>query len=191
MKSKFTLIGLILVLISSTSFNYTELTFDMVSDKLVMCGDEIFNGLVYEKNHALESAGKCYGYVNCTACTNCSRCKHCNSGGRCGVCSSKGRYSSPFDSNIYRGQNSTTLQKSKVLNETQAAIRYNDSKYDYSEKLILEKALNLLGYDVGYIDGVFDNNTIVAIKKLQKDYGLVADGKIGQRTLDLLDILIN
>jgi hypothetical protein len=184
-------IGLILILAIATSFNHTEIKIDVEADSLKMCSDDVFSGLVYEKNSELELAGKCYGYVNCTACTNCSRCGHCNSGGRCGVCSRTEKYSSPFDAYIKREQSSNTYGKSNTQSETQSAIRYNDSKYDYSEKLILEKVLTLLGYDVGYIDGIFDGNTIMAIKKFQKDYGLTPDGKIGQKTLDILEFLLN
>lgn len=50
---------------------------------------------------------------------------------------------------------------------------------------LLQRLLCKKGYHVG-ADGIFGNDTEVAVRKFQKDYGLVSDGIVGQRTWDML-----
>jgi peptidoglycan hydrolase-like protein with peptidoglycan-binding domain len=54
----------------------------------------------------------------------------------------------------------------------------------------LQSALESLGYDVGPIDGIFGPLTERAVKKFQKDNGLVVDGIVGQETFAALEKLI-
>lgn len=46
----------------------------------------------------------------------------------------------------------------------------------------LQTNLNKLGYNCGTPDGIFGNKTDLAVEKLQKDNGLVADGIVGAKT---------
>lgn len=93
----------------------------LITDNVVMCSGSVVKGMVYERNDEMEKAGKCYGYVNCTACRNCSSCKHCNSGGSCGVCSgsgSRGYFFSPKKKttssySTWKSSSSTTKKKYK------------------------------------------------------------------------------
>ena len=50
---------------------------------------------------------------------------------------------------------------------------------------LLQRLLCKKGYHVG-ADGIFGNDTEVAVRNFQKDYGLVSDGIVGQRTWDML-----
>ncbi len=50
---------------------------------------------------------------------------------------------------------------------------------------LLQRLLCKKSYHVG-ADGIFGNDTEVAVRKFQKDYGLVSDGIVGQRTWDML-----
>ncbi|HHX22521.1 MAG: peptidoglycan-binding domain-containing protein [Tepidanaerobacteraceae bacterium] len=54
----------------------------------------------------------------------------------------------------------------------------------------LQSALESLGYDVGPIDGIFGPLTERAVKRFQKDNGLVVDGIVGQETFAALEKLI-
>ncbi|WP_242965897.1 peptidoglycan-binding protein [Pygmaiobacter massiliensis] len=45
--------------------------------------------------------------------------------------------------------------------------------------LILQDALNALGYSTKTLDGIFGNNTLTALKAFQRDNGLTADGICG------------
>ncbi len=51
---------------------------------------------------------------------------------------------------------------------------------------MLQNALIGRGYDPGGADGVFGSKTVTAVKQLQKEYGLVADGIVGQKTWEML-----
>jgi hypothetical protein len=55
--------------------------------------------------------------------------------------------------------------------------------------LNLERVINALGYSGFEIDGEFDVKTENVIKNIQKTNGLLADGKVGDKTFALLDSL--
>jgi peptidoglycan hydrolase-like protein with peptidoglycan-binding domain len=46
----------------------------------------------------------------------------------------------------------------------------------------LQKALKMLGYDVGTPDGIWGEKTSKAVKKLQRKHKLAADGLVGEKT---------
>lgn len=46
----------------------------------------------------------------------------------------------------------------------------------------LQECLNLLGYPVGLVDGVYGRYTEDAVRQFQKNHGLVADGIVGPET---------
>ncbi len=48
--------------------------------------------------------------------------------------------------------------------------------------LICQDALNALGYNAGSLDGKYGSNTISAVKKFQRNFGLTADGICGCNT---------
>ena len=48
--------------------------------------------------------------------------------------------------------------------------------------LILQDALNALGYSTGTLDGIFGSKTYTALKGAQKSFGLTADGICGCST---------
>jgi len=48
--------------------------------------------------------------------------------------------------------------------------------------MVLQDALNYLGYNTGSIDGIFGSNTRAAVIRFQKDNGLSADGIVGCNT---------
>lgn len=54
---------------------------------------------------------------------------------------------------------------------------------------ILQGKLNVLGLNVGTIDGLYGNNTAKAVRELQSIFGLSVDGIAGKNTFDLLDKL--
>lgn len=68
---------------------------------------------------------------------------------------------------------------------TNIAIKYHH-KYSIEDRKIIELALNQLGYYVGVLDGMFDSNTISAIKEFQKNANVKKDGKVGPQTLKIL-----
>ena len=45
--------------------------------------------------------------------------------------------------------------------------------------LILQDALNALGYGTKYLDGIFGKLTLEAVKRFQNDNGLISDGIVG------------
>jgi len=53
----------------------------------------------------------------------------------------------------------------------------------------LQIQLNKLELNAGVEDGIFGNNTTLAVKELQDIFGLVEDGLVGKNTFDLLDKL--
>ena len=52
----------------------------------------------------------------------------------------------------------------------------------------IQLILNLLGYDVGALDGYFGDVTLEAVKAFQRDFGLYVDGIIGAQTKAALGI---
>ena len=59
-----------------------------------------------------------------------------------------------------------------------------------SDVKALQEALALLGYDCGTPDGIYGQKTVDAVKKLQGDVGLDADGKAGPQTQDVIKNLV-
>jgi len=53
----------------------------------------------------------------------------------------------------------------------------------------LQEQLNDLGISAGIVDGIFGNNTALAVKELQTIFGLVADGIVGNDTHYVLNEL--
>jgi len=52
-----------------------------------------------------------------------------------------------------------------------------------SEVTELQKRLNMLGYVVGPIDGIFGSQTEKAVRLFQKEHGLAVDGIVGPQTV--------
>lgn len=51
---------------------------------------------------------------------------------------------------------------------------------------IIQSLLYVKGYDIEDLDGIFGNETELALEDFQRDYGLRPDGIIGKATLDRL-----
>lgn len=51
---------------------------------------------------------------------------------------------------------------------------------------VLQFKLNQLGYNAGTVDGIFGNNTLIAVKNFQTAKRLEADGKVGKNTWNAL-----
>lgn len=83
--------------------------------------------------------------------------------------------------NVY----ATTSTSTNSNSTTNRAINYYN-RYSFNDKLKIEKNLDKLGYDVGYVDGVIDETTIEAIKEFQHSNDLTVDGKAGENTLKKL-----
>lgn len=50
----------------------------------------------------------------------------------------------------------------------------------------LQLCLNNLGYDCGKVDGIFGEKTESAVRRIQKDHGIICDGEVGKDTYKLL-----
>jgi peptidoglycan hydrolase-like protein with peptidoglycan-binding domain len=46
----------------------------------------------------------------------------------------------------------------------------------------VQSRMSRAGYDTGGVDGIYGSKTASAVKKLQADYGLTADGVVGPQT---------
>ena len=57
-----------------------------------------------------------------------------------------------------------------------------------SEVTQIQQRLQELGYDPGTADGIFGTRTQQAVLAFQRDYGLTADGVVGEKTLAALGI---
>lgn len=82
----------------------------------------------------------------------------------------------PYSKSTTKSSTSTTKKTSSSTSTKKADI-----------KKVQEK-LNELGYKCGTADGVAGKKTTEAIKKFQKDKGLIADGVIGSKTKKELGI---
>lgn len=60
-----------------------------------------------------------------------------------------------------------------------------------SENKAIQQKLKKLGYYKGNIDGIIGTQSIKAIKKFQKDYGLTVDGIVGKNTAKALGITLS
>ncbi len=75
--------------------------------------------------------------------------------------------------------------------------KYNDNAVQYeqvatvSQNKQIQQKLKDLGYYNGAVDGVLGKASIAAIKKFQKDNGLVADGIVGSKTAAKLNISLS
>lgn len=80
-----------------------------------------------------------------------------------------------------------------VLGGTLYAVNYNTNTEvvtvaTTSENKQVQQKLKELGYYYGAIDGIFGSQTISAVKRFQRDYGLTVDGIVGPRTLSALGL---
>lgn len=57
-----------------------------------------------------------------------------------------------------------------------------------SQNKQVQQKLKDLGYYTGTVDGIFGNQTIAAVKRFQRDYGLAVDGIVGTKTLNALGL---
>ena len=60
-----------------------------------------------------------------------------------------------------------------------------------SENKTIQQKLKNLGYYKGNIDGIIGSQSLKAIKKFQKDYGLTVDGIVGKNTAKALGITLS
>lgn len=77
---------------------------------------------------------------------------------------------------------SSTVSAKKIaaLGSAPGIMRIGDENSDVSK---LQKALEILGYYDGKIDGKYGDGTAAAVKAYQKDQGLEADGYAGEMTV--------
>lgn len=68
----------------------------------------------------------------------------------------------------------------KALGSAPGIMRIGD---ETSDVLKLQKALDILGYYSGKLDGKYGDGTATAVKKYQKDHNLEADGYAGKATV--------
>ena len=54
-----------------------------------------------------------------------------------------------------------------------------------------QKRMNLVGFDVGGVDGRYGTHMEAAVKKLQQQRGLAVDGVVGLQTWSVIDALEN
>lgn len=77
---------------------------------------------------------------------------------------------------------------SYLLPQTSPVVTYTATT---SENKAIQKKLKQLGYYKGKIDGIIGSQSLKAIKKFQKDYGLKVDGIVGKNTAKALGITIS
>ena len=90
-----------------------------------------------------------------------------------------------LNTNSYNPSIDYSGQTYNDLIATQNAVGFHD-RYNYQEKTTLEEALNELGYDVGLVDGIFDENTIRGIQEFQRRNKLKSDGRLGIASISKL-----
>jgi peptidoglycan hydrolase-like protein with peptidoglycan-binding domain len=71
----------------------------------------------------------------------------------------------------------------KTISKSVENSIFYHNRYSWEDKKLLEKVLDQLGYNVGYVDGLIDESTIEAIKEFQRDNDLEEDGKAGNATV--------
>ena len=54
-----------------------------------------------------------------------------------------------------------------------------------------QKRMSLVGYQVGGVDGRYGAQTEAAVKTLQQQHSIAADGVVGRKTWDVIDALEN
>ena len=80
------------------------------------------------------------------------------------------------------------LAKSAIISLPEGVLR----KGDTGEKVVqLQDAMKAANYEVGTSDGVFGAKMDAAIKLLQANGGLKADGVYGPKTKNLLNTILN
>lgn len=88
--------------------------------------------------------------------------------------------------NVVLYKNADAVQKTSLDGDTlfypQALAGDPGNAYDPSTVTGYQKALAVLGYDVGNADGVAGTQTVTAVKQFQTDQGLTADGVVGPAT---------
>lgn len=83
---------------------------------------------------------------------------------------------------VKTGKNSVVANQSKIeaLGDAPGALRIGNSGRDVTK---LQKALDILGYYDGRIDGDYGAGTTAAVMAYQEDQGLEADGVAGKTTI--------
>lgn len=110
------------------------------------------------------------------------------------VMTSLGYYSGPVDG-VYGSQTAaavTSMQKALGVTadgifgaETYVALKANAKTAAEATSIVvaIQTTLKKYGYYSGPIDGDYGSATIAAVKKLQTDLGVTADGRIGPETI--------
>lgn len=80
--------------------------------------------------------------------------------------------------------NKPQIQPTPSPTATKPLLRKGSSGTEVKQ---LQENLNKLGYNCGKADGVFGNNTELAVRNFQKDNGLTADGIVGNATYTAID----
>jgi uncharacterized lipoprotein YddW (UPF0748 family) len=75
-----------------------------------------------------------------------------------------------------------------IRDEHYDVIKRDDEGPDVFKIQNLLKALNVTEFDPGEVDGIFGTKTEEAVKNFQKKHLLKEDGKVGQKTLEKLNI---
>lgn len=76
--------------------------------------------------------------------------------------------------------------RGRFSGKTNVGIKHKNSPQDKERVRELQACLKNAGFYKGEIDGVKGRKTKAAIKKFQRENGLVADGVVGRRTWEVL-----
>ncbi|MBR6810080.1 MAG: peptidoglycan-binding protein, partial [Clostridia bacterium] len=79
--------------------------------------------------------------------------------------------------------NATATKKPEITPTPQGSLKLESTGDDVRE---VQRRLKSLGFYAGSVDGDFGAGTEAAVKAFQKQYGLTADGKVGQQTMNAL-----